>query len=87
MDPTFEADPIRRRVECRPTKGNELIVVINIKFPLGPPGVVKFPLGGPGGKNYPWGPMGPRVKNSTFHEFLIQGGLGCVEHPPARYKV
>ena len=31
--------------------------------------------------------MGPRVKNSTFHEFLIQGGLGGAEHPPARYKV
>ena len=22
-----------------------------------------------------------------FHEFLIQGGLGGAEHPPARYKV
>ena len=26
-------------------------------------------------------------ENSIFHEFLIQGGLGGAEHPPARYKV
>ena len=43
-----------------------------------------------------WGPRGPRalkniekklMEKSTFHEFLIQGGLGGAEHPPARYKV
>ena len=26
-------------------------------------------------------------ENSILHEFLIQGGLGGAEHPPARYKV
>ena len=24
---------------------------------------------------------------NTFHDFLIQGGLGGAEQPPARYKV
>ena len=47
QDPTFEADPIGRRLECRPKKG--INILINIKFPLGPPGVIKFPLGGPAG--------------------------------------
>ena len=34
LEPTFEGDPIGRRLECRPKKG-----LINIKLPLGPPGV------------------------------------------------
>ena len=53
LDPTFEADPIGRRLECRPKKG---FILIDIEFPLGPPGVIKFPLG----------PMGPRVKIQPF---------------------
>ena len=78
-DPTFEADPIGRRLDCRPKKG---LIVINLKFPLAPPGIIKFSLGPRGANiNSPWGPW---VKNSTFHIFLNQGGPGGAEHPPAR---
>ena len=34
---------IRRRLECRPKIGIDIL--IDITFPLGPPGVIKFPLG------------------------------------------
>ena len=46
-----------------------------------------------GSVNYFWNfyfsIFGLKIKseNSTLHEFLIQGGLGGAEHPPARYKV
>ena len=54
LDPTFEADPIGRRLECLPKKGININLYIILKVflmgPRGPQGLIKISPGalGPG---------------------------------------
>ena len=62
--------------------------------PRGPQGLINYPQG-PRGIKKKWGAKFLEnsifenwgaifFENSILHEFLIQGGLGGAEHPPAR---